>query len=353
MKHKVAANMDALRNEPVRACAPSRAQGPQLALIGGGRDTVQLAKQFANLGILAVICADDLQEFRDIEVTPLHAAENVVDRPDVTAVAITHENPANLIRRALSHGKDMYVHNGLGLSADEAEEAYASASRQRRVLMLANPTSQHPAVQKLRQLGSVGALGKIVFVQVERISTVELSASHLEDILTAVALINDKPLDVACSTGISGEQLHVNNSVSSVRFADGRAAFVFASSVATLNDCRIIAHANNNRTAIIREVEGKIRLHLFDGRVQAEVPHVVLEENVGSVIGLDAAEVHLQRLCREFFEHLKLRSIPGSASETLQLLRVTEACQRSRHLNGGHVTIESFRGSFEENAPAV
>jgi predicted dehydrogenase len=99
-------------------------------------------------------------------------AEELIDSPDIDAVAIatpamTH---ASLALRALQRGKHVLVEKPLCMSVEEGRELVAVAGRMKRTLMVDHPYIFHGAVQKLKELKTRGAFGKITYYDSLRVN---------------------------------------------------------------------------------------------------------------------------------------------------------------------------------------
>ena len=131
----------------------------KIACIGAGYWGQNLVRNFNGLGVLSWVCDADPHrraqlaiEYPDARLTD--AVDQVLSDPDVAGVAIatpavTH---ADLVRRALLAGKDVFVEKPLSLSVEEAQRLVALASDRRLILMVGHLLWYHPAVLKLKQL---------------------------------------------------------------------------------------------------------------------------------------------------------------------------------------------------------
>src|SRR5262249_49441493 len=93
------------------------------------------------------------------------AAEDVIDAPDIDAVAIASPVTSHygLALRALKRGKHVIVEKPMCASADEGRELVAVAESAQRTLMVDHTYLFHGAVRKLKELKVNGTLGAITY----------------------------------------------------------------------------------------------------------------------------------------------------------------------------------------------
>jgi predicted dehydrogenase len=75
-----------------------------------------------------------------------------------------------LAKEALLHGKHVLVEKPLTASVSEAEELVALAQKHQRILMVGHTFEYSPAVNELRNLVRNGDLGKIYYIEAERVN---------------------------------------------------------------------------------------------------------------------------------------------------------------------------------------
>ena len=177
----------------------------KIACIGAGYWGKNLIRNFNELGVLSCICEMDAQtraRFKPLypDVVFSDAVDEVLADPRIAGVAIatpavTH---AELVQRALSAGKDVFVEKPLSLSVDEAQKLNDLAADKRRVLMVGHLLWYHPAVLKLKKLVEDGELGRIEYIYSNRLNLGKIRRE--ENILWSFA-----PHDISVILGLVGE----------------------------------------------------------------------------------------------------------------------------------------------------
>lgn len=96
--------------------------------------------------------------------------QEVVDDLDAVVVATPPGSHASIAREALSHGLHVLVEKPLTTTVDEADELVDLAHANGVQLMTGHTFEYNPAVWKLREIISSGALGKILYIDAQRLS---------------------------------------------------------------------------------------------------------------------------------------------------------------------------------------
>jgi UDP-2-acetamido-3-amino-2,3-dideoxy-glucuronate N-acetyltransferase len=130
-----------------------------LALVGAGYWGKNLARAFRDLGVLHTLCDRSPAILRQYDagydgILRSESFEAVLDDPRISKVAIAAPAAAHadLARRALEAGKDVYVEKPLCLAVSEGEQLCEVAARCSRVLMVGHLLQYHPCVTKLVDL---------------------------------------------------------------------------------------------------------------------------------------------------------------------------------------------------------
>lgn len=151
----------------------------RVGICGYGYWGPNLYRAFASNPAFKVVAASDLREDRRkrlAEVDPqirLHAAaEELIDSPDIDAVAIATPVDTHfaLARRALQHRRHVLVEKPMCRSADQGQELVRLAARHGAVLMVDHTFLFHGAVQKLAELKASGALGDVSYYDSLRVN---------------------------------------------------------------------------------------------------------------------------------------------------------------------------------------
>jgi predicted dehydrogenase len=151
----------------------------KLAVIGYGYWGPNLVRNFANSDGCQVVAVADFDASRLASCAKLYPGtatttryRDVIDSPEIDAVAIA--TPAHshfeLAMAALKAGKHVLVEKPLAQTSDQVRRLIDEAARRKLTLMVDHTFVYTPAVQKIRQLISEGALGDIFYYNGTRAS---------------------------------------------------------------------------------------------------------------------------------------------------------------------------------------
>ncbi len=190
-----------------------------VGVIGCGIWGKNIVRNFYNLGALHTVC--DLDEenlntmkesFPDIETTKDFS--DLIKNPDIKAICVITPSHTHfgLVKLALEHGKHVYVEKPISIKADEALKLKELSEKLGLVLMVGHLLLYHPAVNRLKMLIEDGVLGKISYVQSDRLninyfkndrSVMWDLAPH--DVSMTSYVIGSEPDKVISATGASTE----------------------------------------------------------------------------------------------------------------------------------------------------
>ncbi len=318
---------------------PSGVMGVPVAVVGCGYWGRNLVRVFHEIGALAAVSDSDAElasEFADRYSVPARDFDQLLDDPDVAAVAIAAPAAvhATLAGRALRAGKHVFVEKPIALRTTDAEELVALAAEGGRVLMVGHLLQYHPAYLALRELIGDGRLGRLQYVYSNRLNLGKIRreenvfwsfAPH--DISMILALTGEMPSAVT-ATGAS--YLHsviadVTNTYMS--FPSGVNAHIFVSWLHPYKDQRLVVVGSEGMAVFddTRDWSEKLRLYAHrigwrDGAPEPERADVELLE-------LDEAEP-LKLECEHFVECVAEGKTPRTdGHEGLRVLRVLEAAE--------------------------
>ena len=148
-----------------------------LALIGAGYWGKNLARNFDQLGALAMVCdsspeilAQQKALYPAIRVT--QSLDDVFASPDIQRVAIAA--PAafhfELAHRALENGKDVFVEKPLALDVGQGRQLVETAAKKNLILMVGHLLQYHPCVRAIHRLIAAGELGKLQYITSNRLN---------------------------------------------------------------------------------------------------------------------------------------------------------------------------------------
>ncbi|MFC1641096.1 Gfo/Idh/MocA family protein [Myxococcota bacterium] len=131
---------------------------------------------------------------------------------DALAVAVTPWSHAAISLQGLAHGRHVFVEKPMALTVSDAAEVARSAERAGRVLMVGHIMLHHPAVDEIRSIIRVGALGRLRTIHAQRLGA---SGKHghawwslaPHDLSLALALSNQVPTRIALRSVGPGDRV--------------------------------------------------------------------------------------------------------------------------------------------------
>src|SRR5262245_28446473 len=274
--------------------------------------------------------------------------EAVLTDPDVQAVVIATPGPTHyaMCKRALEHGKDVYVEKPFVLEVEHAEELIELARRQQRVLMVGHLLEYHPVINKLRELIQANELGDIYYIYTQRLNlgTVRKDENALwnfapHDISAILYLLDREPTDV-CARGQSYLQRGIEDVVfMTLNFEDKSMAHVHVSWLDP-HKVRKLIIVGSRKMAVFDDVEGTEKLRIYDKGAAQNTDYNSFAEYVSLRFGdvlipyVKVAEP-LRLECQHFLECVRTRQQPRSDGyDGLRVAKVLDAAQRSLRKNG-------------------
>ena len=150
---------------------------PQIALVGCGRWGQNLARNFHELGALHTLCdarSDVLSQlssqYSGVQLST--SLDEVLANPAIDAVVVATPSLTHgaMGHRVLEAGKHLYMEKPLATSREEATLLSQLAKAKGCQLMVGHLLLYHPAVNRMKQLISEGSLGKLCYVQSDRLN---------------------------------------------------------------------------------------------------------------------------------------------------------------------------------------
>jgi UDP-2-acetamido-3-amino-2,3-dideoxy-glucuronate N-acetyltransferase len=150
----------------------------EVAVVGSGYWGKNLVRNFYELGVLKLVCDKNetlREQFKEQypELDVCSAYTDVIGSADIKAVVIATpaETHYALAKEALLAGKHVFVEKPVALMQEEGQELVELADENKLILMVGHILHYHPAVRKLKELIDTGELGKMVKLELRRISS--------------------------------------------------------------------------------------------------------------------------------------------------------------------------------------
>lgn len=334
---------------------------PGIAVIGTGYWGRNLVRNYAELGVLKLICdknesvlAQLQQQYPGVEVCL--ALNDILSRSDIAGVVIATpaETHFNLARESLFAGKHVYVEKPLVLQENQAQELISLAESRGLVLMVGHLLQYHPAFVKLRELASSGELGRINYIYSHRLNLGKIRreenilwsfAPH--DISMILALAGEDP-ETVMATG--GNYLHrkiADVTTTHLEFPSGLKAHIFVSWLHPFKEQKLVV-VGDRKMAVFddtRPWDEKLLIYPHEIKWQNNIP-VPSTATPECVPVTEMEPLNLE--CQHFLHYIETGVTPVTdGREGLRVLRVLNASQRSLNECGKGMDIKA---SIREDA---
>jgi UDP-2-acetamido-3-amino-2,3-dideoxy-glucuronate N-acetyltransferase len=308
-----------------------------IAVVGAGYWGKNHVRVFNELGVLTHVCdaeCDTVCNFTNQYpgVTCTSDYQDILDTPSIHGIvvatpAVTHYEVA---LKALEAGKDVLVEKPLALTEKDGRELVDIADKNGRILMVGHILLYHPAVTKLKEIIDSGELGRIRYIQSNRLSLGKIRTDENilwsfapHDISVILYLLNEFPSRVS-SVGYSSLQPDIEDvTISNLEFPSGVGAHIYVSWMNPFKEQRLVV-VGNRKMAVFQDSAPDKKLQIYNHSfewirrqpvpVKGEVEEVFFEY-----------KEPLKEECLHFLECIKTRRRPRSdGEEGLRTLRVLQ-----------------------------
>jgi UDP-2-acetamido-3-amino-2,3-dideoxy-glucuronate N-acetyltransferase len=326
----------------------------KLAVIGTGYWGINLVRTFANMEVVDCLYDADAGRAKEMaarfgtRVAP--SFEDILETSAIGAVVISTpaETHYALARRALLAGKDVFVEKPITLRCSDCLDLIELAERKHCILMVGHLLKFHPAVCRLKELVSSGALGKIEYIYSNRLNLGKVR--HEENALWSFAphdisvilwLLNDEmPIQVSATGGTYLQANIADVTVSNLLFDHGVRAHIFVSWLHPYKEQKLVV-IGSEAMACFDDVAKENKLQVFTKSIGLTNGRFTTQTPVGTPVRYDAAEP-LSLECRHFLDCIATRSAPlTDGRDGLRVLSVLQTSQRSLQLNGEPVQVRA------------
>ena len=306
----------------------------RLAVAGCGGWGRNLVRNFAELGALAAVCdasPDRAAEHAGKHGVPARDWRDVLDDPDVPAVAIATPaaSHATLVEEALNAGKHVFVEKPIALDVDAAERLCTLAERLDRRLMVGHLLQYHAGFRRLLGLVGEGRLGRLQYIYSNRLNLGKIRreedilwsfAPH--DISMILALMGQEPHDVHA---VGGYYLHgriADITTTHMAFPGGERAQIFVSWLHPFKEQKLVV-IGDRAMAVFNDGEPWDRkLLLYPHRIEWRDTLPVPARADAEPVDLEQHEP-LKSECQHFLESVATGAQPRTdGREALRVLRV-------------------------------
>ena len=337
-----------------------------LALIGAGYWGKNLARNFYQLGSLALVCdaseailAQQAAACPGIRTT--QSVDDVFSDPAITRVAIAAPAARHyeLAKKALEAGKDVFVEKPLALDSGEGEALADLAESKGLILMVGHLLQYHPCVRKIQQLLASGELGKLQYITSNRLNLGKIRreenalwsfAPH--DLSVILSLVGGElPNQVRCIGEAYLNQGVADVTLTTLSFPGGVNAHVHVSWINPFKEQKLTVVGSHAMLVFDDTLPWKEKLVLYRQPLVwsgGQVPEA--KKSSGELVDVPEEEP-LRLECAHFIECCEQRKASVTdGREGLRVLQVLNAAQQSLDKNG-----EAFNPSLatRHSSPAT
>lgn len=311
----------------------------QIGLGNWGKNILRNLREF---GVLRLACdldpdviAELKKEFPNVDYTS--KADAIWKDPAIQAVAIATSAPTHydLAKKSLAAGKDVFIEKPLSLRVDEAKELIDLAEKQGRILMVGHILHYHPAVIKLRERISAGALGKIQYIYSNRLNIGRLRTEENilwsfapHDISAILLLVGEEPLKVSSFGGdFLSEQIY-DTTLTVLEFGNGIKGHIFVSWLHPFKEQKLVVVGSKGMMVFDDLSEEK--LFEYPHKIEWREGKIPVARKADFKIVPVAKKEPLKEELRHFIECVVERKRPATdGQEGLKVLRVLASCEES------------------------
>lgn len=182
----------------------------RIAQVGCGYWGKNLARNFAELGVLAAVVDDHAAIASMIgkqHSVPVSSFDAVLADPTINGIALATPavSHAEMALRALSAGKNVFVEKPLALSPEDGARVIDAANNAGLSLMVGHLLQYHPAFTALRAMTASGELGSLRYIFSNRMSLGKFRTEENvlwsfapHDLSMVLALVGEEPASLSC-----------------------------------------------------------------------------------------------------------------------------------------------------------
>ena len=365
------ANMDVCMSSDAEQFKPARSEPVRLAVVGLGHWGKNVLRSFATAARCDVgtICENNPQLLA--RYAPLYPSarstdsfQSVLDDAGTDAVAIVTPAPLHheMVIRALSAGKHVFVEKPAALTVNHAQEMVELAQRMDRKLMVGHLLEYHPAVAAMKEHIDSGSLGDVHYMYSQRLNLGIVRQSENafwslapHDISVILYLFGAEPDEVSAS-GASFLQNGIEDVVfANLHFPDGRIAQIHVSWLDP-HKARKMVVVGSKKMMVFDDMHPSEKIRIFDKGVNlgagADSPlHSITirhgDIHVPHIDGRPPLDIETAHFVDCILDDRRPRS---DGRDGLRVVRVLE--QVERHLHRPQVTHVRVPANMPATMPA-
>lgn len=333
-----------------------------IAVIGSGYWGKNLVRNFFELGVLKTICDLNkvlLQEFGDkysnIQLTT--SFQEVLDDEEIQGVVIA--TPAvlhyTMAKKALEHGKDVFVEKPLSLDLSEAKDLIKISEKNMNILMVGHILQYHPAVVKLQEIIEEGYLGKIQYIYSNRLNLGKFRTEENilwsfapHDVSVILMLLNEMPNRISSHAGTYLSKNIADVTLTTMEFSSGVKSHIFVSWLHPYKEQKLIV-VGSERMAVFNDMaDNKLLIYPHEIEWVDRIPVPLMKDAEPVKIG---SEEPLKEECNHFINCIGTRKKPKTdGNEGYNVLKILQSSQKSLENNSKTVSINNKNYFVHESA---
>ena len=305
-----------------------------VAVIGCGIWGRNIVRNFYNLGALHTVCdldSDNLNLIQDLyrDVNISNDFESVLKNPQITALCVVTPSHThfNLVKKAILAHKHVYVEKPISTSSKEVQELKDLADKEGIKLLVGHLLLYHPAVNRLKMIIAQGLLGKIKYVQSDRlnINYFKNDRSVMWDLaphdVSMIAHVTGKaPVRVLNAVGVASEFENICDITHlTIEFEDGIIGQVSDSWIHPQKRVSLLVRGEK-ATAILDDTLQEGKLKVYDNKKSSQ----------NDIEVFDYLEIEPLKLeCQHFLNCIEHDKTPRSDGENgYMIVKVLEDAER-------------------------
>lgn len=324
-----------------------------------GPNLVRVFSGFASIGKIEIcdLNNNNLNKIRKMfpDIKVYNDYYFILNNPEIDAVVIA--TPAathfEIGKKALMHGKHVFIEKPLALSVKECEELVAIAENKKRILMVGHTFLYNSAVRFLKEYIDTGEMGSLYYIYSQRLNLGRVRndinamwnfAPH--DISIILYLIGQSPVAVD-ARGFSYLQEGIEDVVFiTLYFPEKRCAHIHVSWLDP-NKVRRMTIVGQNKMAVYDDVLIDEKIKIFDKGISRKN----ISESLGGAVDFGefqliqrAGDVFIPKLefqeplkaeASHFIECIEKKTVPlTDGLHGLEVVKILECAQRSLKNNG-------------------
>lgn len=312
----------------------------KIAVIGCGYWGKNLVRNFAELGVLTSVCDSNVELAKSAanqyQVQMLSLTEVLSSDVDGVVIAAPAAQHYSLTQLALKAGKHVFVEKPLSLNVNQATNLCELAKELDLKLMVGHLLQYHPAFLELKNLISIGNLGRLQYIYSNRLNLGKFRneenilwsfAPH--DISMILSLAGDLP-ETVYATGMC----HLNPNIQDITtthltFKNGIQAHIFVSWLHPYKEQKLVVVGDRGMAVFDDGLPWDQKLSLYPHEINWV--NGLPQPTKADIVNISLSEAEPLRLeCQHFIDCIGSLANPRTdGPEGLRVLQVLDAAQQS------------------------